>query len=417
MLIFLLLISILRSNAQPSPVADYLATHKQNVTDTIIEGNVLDTAFFNHSLFLLGESHGFQKPQQLDFNLLKLLNQKAGVHTYVGEFDFAKAYYLNQYLKTGNEKLLDTVFSDWVTNYAQWGNKDFQQKIRNIRALNKTLPVARQVQFAGIDEVQNTGLVADYFTEVLRQGNLKPLQPRFTPLISLLRNGADSLAAIEAKNLLATLDSQNNQGATKTLYQPLLYGLYVCGRLHTLGREQTLYNNFRYLYRQMNWKAEKLYGFWGFNHVLQAKTNGGKATTFAVMVLNDSSLNLKGKVVSIACLYAGGKMMLPTQFLPPFWQDAGKRYTASDKFSNDGDMMNIALLTSFKDASQPNTATLFQLAGQGSPFTSEKVTIKYSPFMPKNQQLQLDEEGKYITDYMQYLILVRDSPAVKPIAE
>lgn len=409
------ILQMISSQAQ-SP-ADYIATLKQDITDTITESGILNAGFFNHSLFLLGESHGIQKPQQLDFNLLKLLQAKAGVHTYVGEFDFAKAYYLNQYLQTGNEKLLDTVFSDWVTHYEQWGNKDFQQKIRNIRALNKTLPAARQIRFAGIDRVHNPGLVADYFTEVLQQGNVKPLLPRFAPLINQLRMGNDSVAAAEAQRLLTSLNSQNNQGFKQSIYQSLLYGLYVCSAMHTTGREVALYNNFKYLYQQLNWKGEKLYGFWGFAHVMQARTNGGKGTSFAIMLQNDSSLNLKGKIVSIACLYSGSKIMLPTQFLPPMWQDKDKRYTASDKFNNDSDMMNISLLSYFKEATQPGRTTLFQLAGNGSPFTNQKITVTYSPFMPPNQQMQFDEAGKYLTDYMQYLILVRDSPATRPIME
>ncbi len=395
----------------------YLEKNKADVTASFTKGALLDRAFFDHQIFWLGEIHGVQKPQELDLNLLKLLNSQAGVHTYVAEVDFAKAYFLNQYLKTGNEKLLDTIFADWNQQYAQWANKDFQQKIRNIRKLNQTLPAARKIQFAGIDKIHNPVLVADYFNEVLLTHNLSNLKPRFSMLTALLRKPkTDSLVALEAKQLLEKLNQENNQGYYKPAYNQIIFALQNCANLTSAGRETTLYKNFKYMYQQLNWSKEKLYGFWGFFHVLQAKTNGGKGTSFTTALLNDNELNLKGKIVSIACLYSESKMMMPTAFLPPMWADKGKRYTAVDKFNNDGDLMNIGNLKPFKEASQPGTATLFKLNAAGSPFLTEKVEIKYNAFMPKEQQMMLNEEGKFLADYFQYLILIRNSAATTPIA-
>ena len=59
-----------------------------------------------------------QRPQELDFVLLKHLNQRAGVRIYVAEVDCAKAYYLNEYKRTGQDSTLRLVFRSWVAGSA-----------------------------------------------------------------------------------------------------------------------------------------------------------------------------------------------------------------------------------------------------------------------------------------------------------
>lgn len=38
--------------------AEYLNSHKQDISNNISESDILDADFFNHSVFLLGEAHG-----------------------------------------------------------------------------------------------------------------------------------------------------------------------------------------------------------------------------------------------------------------------------------------------------------------------------------------------------------------------
>jgi hypothetical protein len=80
-----------------------------------------ERAFYRNQLFLLGEAHGFAAPQELDFQLLKHLNEKAGVTHYLAEVDYSQAHFLNEYLRTGDERLLRYVFDTWVRANAQWG--------------------------------------------------------------------------------------------------------------------------------------------------------------------------------------------------------------------------------------------------------------------------------------------------------
>ena len=102
-------------------------------------------------LILLGEVHGIRVGQDLDFELIRMLNDKTGARYYLGEFDPAQAAEFNAYLADGDENHLRRVFSFWVAQNAQWANAEFMAKIRKIKALNDALPVARKISFIGMD--------------------------------------------------------------------------------------------------------------------------------------------------------------------------------------------------------------------------------------------------------------------------
>lgn len=394
----------------------YLKNNSIDITNDIKTGPVLDQDFFNHQIFLLGESHGVQKPQEIDFNFLKLLNSKAGVHTYVAEIDFAKAYFLNQYLASGDEKLIDTVFADWVKQDAQWANKEFQDKIRKIRSLNLTLSKKDRITFAGIDKIQNTLLVADYFDALFRTKPFSSYKAQFSPLSRLLRGSAgDSLVVAAAKKLLTDVRAGKLDSLDPANKFVLEYALKNCAQGNAKRRETVLFENFKHCYQKLNWKKQKLYGFFGFFHVLQAKTNTGKGTSFVTMLLNDSDLNLKGKIASIGFMFVASKMIFPNAFIPEQWRDKGKHYTAVDKFNYDGPITTFNFIEDFKSVGKPNATTLIRLDGIGSVFTKQPIVVKYNDLMPAEQRMTFDEPGKNAANYFQYVILVRNSPAVTPI--
>lgn len=413
---FITLFCIFSSTMKSQSIDTYLANHSITLSDAIEPGTVLDKDFFSNQIFLMGESHGIRQPQEIDFNFLKLLNQKVGLHTYIAEIDFAKAWYLNKYLKTGDERCLDTVFADWIRNDAQWANQDFKEKIRKIRMLNKKLSSAKKIQFAGIDQIHNPVLAADYFQDFANKNKFLLKESGFNNLMTLLRtHKQDSLIVQESQTLLRKLNGNKDfLKISDAERSNLIYALTNCSKIGS-SREKVIFENFKNRYKELNWAQEKLYGLWGFFHVLQAKANGGKSLSFTYMLLNDPELNLKGKIASIGLLYINCQMALPTRFMPPALQDKGKHYTVSSDMNYDGPLTKFEFIEDFKNASVPNSSTLFKINGTESPFLKQPVRITYSPMMPAQQRMQLDEPQKNTADYFQYIILVRNSPAVTTI--
>ena len=388
--------------------AGYVIAQTDSTYGTVPHGEILldqpnsfpvfDDAFYENRLFLLGEVHGMQKPQELDFALLKHLNGRVGVRYYIAEVDAVKAHYLNEYLKTGDTLTLNKVFRSWIAEKMQWANRDFYRKIGRIRVLNQTLPEARRICFVGIDRIQDKPLVAERLKELLRGREL----PKTARLLAdslvnrLAQNRPDSVVADAAQ---AWLDTWQNATAsynrafgrdTASLRQLLTNVLY----LKTIkSREKTIFANFQTLLPSLN--NEKLYGFWGFFHVLQQPTlTRGKP--FACL-----AKELGIPVVSITCSYLDSYMMLPGAY-------------RTDKLNNDGELMRTEGIDAMRAVTRPNTLTLFALDRPGSFARQTPIRIKYGPFMPPSQRMKFDPK-RPVTDYFQYVILVRNSDMTKPL--
>jgi hypothetical protein len=371
--------------------------------------SLFDAAFYQNQLLLLGEVHGIQKPQELDFELLTHLNQKEAVRYYIAEVDATKAHYLNQYLQTGDEATLLKVFRSWITQNAQWANKDYMRKIQKIRTLNQILPRNRRIQFVGIDRIHDKTLVAEHLRQLISGRKLsKAVRPLADSLINKLdQKGPDSLAANIALTWLTDWQAaESNYRKTFGTSAPELHDLLTnVSYLKTIkSRETTIFTNFKTVLPRLT--NEKLYGFWGYFHVLQSAPIKS-AKPFACLV-KESGI----KVVSITCSYLDSYMMLPTAFLPPFWQEKGKSYSRLDKFNNDSELMHSEGIETMRAVTRPHSTTLFALDREGSFARHKPIRIKYSPFMP--QKIEYDPQ-RPMTDYYQYVVLVRDSDMTEPI--
>lgn len=380
---------------------------------------VFDASFYENQLFLLGEAHGVQRPQEIDLALFEHLNERAGVRNYVAEVDCAKAYYLNEYLRAGEETTLDLVFRSWESGTAQWANREFRSKLQQLRAWNKTLPHWRQIRFIGLDELQDLPLAGDYVTVLVRQKQLPPgLRAQVDSVAVLLREPTISAALLAgaAKRAIRVLTAQEGMPRRKlgSTYDDLLQVLENAAdaRSGMVQREKNIFANFQRLYRAQHLEREKLYGFWGLGHVLQSPLENG-AVQFAAM-LRQSDLPVHNKVVSLLCVFADCQMLMTSAFLPVPWQENGKRYSQTNKFNHDGPMVLIEGMQELKQRTQPGSTTLFALNAPQAATNHQPIRINYASGVPSGQQIKFKPELP-ATAYAQYLILVRNSPAVLPL--
>ncbi|AMJ67080.1 erythromycin esterase family protein [Hymenobacter sp. PAMC 26628] len=371
---------------------------------------LFDKAFYANQLFLLGESHGVQRPQDVDFALLKHLNARAGVRTYVAEVDCAKAYYLNEYLRTGQDSTLRLVFRGWVADRSQWANQEFYQKIQRIRALNQTLPAARRIRFVGLDQLQDLPLAADYITALLRTAPLAPgLRSRVDSVVAVLRQpGGPGLPGVTQRAALALAS-----GHLGSEYDDLRLALANAAYdLRAGRREDNIFANFQALVHTKRLAHEKMYGMWGLGHVLQSPLQNGFSDLAAR--IGQSTLPVHDKVVSVLCVFSECQMLYPTDGLPGPWQAAGQPYTVTDKFNHDGPLVTITGLADLKQRTAPGSTTLVRLDAPGAAATRQPIQLRYAPGMPPEQQMQFRPELP-ATAYVQYLVLIRGSGPVTPL--
>ncbi|MBU6120082.1 erythromycin esterase family protein [Hymenobacter siberiensis] len=393
--------------AQPETV--FAGVPQETIAGEAPAFQLFDQKFYDNQLFLLGEAHGVQRPQELDFALLQHLNQRAGVRTYVAEVDCAKAYYLNEYLRTGNEATLDLIFRSWLAETSQWANQDFRAKLRRIRAWNLTLPATRKVRFLGLDQLQDLPLAADYLAALLRKSPpSQSLRPQLDSVVTMLRQPTASPALVGLAR--RALTQPNNSPASADLRHLLLNLTYPLGSMRQ--REQNIFINLEALYQTKQLTNEKLYGMWGLAHVLQSPLVDGYPSFAARIQL--SSLPLRNRVASVLCVFSGCQMLYATAGLPAPWQTAGHPYSSTDKFNHDGPLVVLDGLAELKQRTAPGSSTLFRLDAPGATSTRQPIRLQYAPGMPPSQQMQFSPQVPAAA-YVQYLLLVRDSGPVRPL--
>lgn len=348
-------------------------------------------AFYDNRLYLLGESHGVAAPQVLDMELLSHLNARIGLRDYVAEVDPIQGVRLNQYLETGDEKVLDRVFDFWTKSGAQWGNTAFEAKVRGVRALNQALPAERRIQFIGIDAVQDWPLLAAWVAEQGGQADTEALAGATT----------NAARATLAHGWLATVPASP---LTSRLVERLKGVLG--GTSEAIGREAVIFDTYAKAVTSGELGERPAYGLWGLFHVIQGGVN--TAQPFAARVAA-SDLPTARKIVSLAVLSLDSAVQIPAP------TPAGVQRMRLDSFNIDGPFVKVKGSATLREASAPDAIVLFDIGAQGTPFTSggDFTNIRTSV----GQSFVMDHPERPASSFVQYVGVFRNSDWAPPRPE
>ncbi len=393
--------------AQENMYVDYL---KNNETQLDLNGinqwKLLKTDAEQNQFILLGESHGAQDAQLIDFSLLKYLNKTIGTKNYIAELDYAQSSSINEYLKTGNETILKNVFRYWVKKNAQWGNSDFYNKIIKIRALNSTLPKTQQITFSGIDKVQDFNLYFKLIDKFL--GNKR--NPMLDSLRQIVRTDfIDSeIGKISgfAKNYIDRIEKNKTEfkqlfGEKLPVFEYLIRNLsYSSTKISGVNRPEAMFRNYKQLYSILHLENEKLYGMWGFFHSHQVPVEF-YGEDFASKLVSSSHPSAT-KIISIVCLPIDSKYNE--------WDSKSQTWQKKSFSYDDKSLLQVDGIEDLKYLTNTYTTTLFKINGLNSPFS--KTGRLFNGISP---------QGKLVGDFKlrdyayQYVILMRNSDWLNPL--
>ncbi|WP_210462229.1 TraB/GumN family protein [Rufibacter roseolus] len=409
--------ALLAVGGESTPHQAYLQKHKQEVDlqASAPAFPIFDSAFYQKQIFFLGEAHGTAAPQALDFALLQHLNQRVGLRHYLAEVDYSQAYFLNQYLRTGEERHLQTVFQFWAKQNAQWGNQNFYDKIKKIRALNGTLPEAQRIQILGVDKLQDLDATHLFLKQTLAQLPQRTFQDsalaKLRQVISADTLDTEALSSL-ATQMLSFLSQDSSASilpsATKFDLQHTLQNVaYLDGKAR---RDSVMYLNLNTLVKAQHLEHAKLYGMWGLFHTLPVELQRG--VPFAYYLQGENS-PFRGKTVSIGVYTLDSENMMPAASLPAFLSK-GQRYVNSTMANNDGPMVFVNGIKDLRAASRENSITLFKTDAPNSPYRTSSRLASIKVLFP-NQSIDFAGEHPRITQVFQYVCLVRNSKALTPL--
>lgn len=393
----------------------YLKENMQEVTIGVNDFTVFDEAFYDSKVIMLGEVHGFAMPQELDFELLKHLNQKTGLTHYLAEVDYSQAYFLNQYLKTGDEGVLDEVFATWVRYNAQWANKEFYTKLQKIYTYNQTLPADKRISIVGVDMMQDIAVTKRHLHELLRKGQYtagaNAQLDTLTNLLSDSTSTSKSLQAFAASYLAATdNDSAYLPTAAASDIEHIFTNLEY--QQKHIKRDSVMFLNLKNLSDAYQWQNKQFYGMWGLMHTLQQKVNDGFSSFAYLLKTQDSPF--QNKVTTINIFASDSENMIPAGMMPASI-NKGKAYVNTLWVNSDGPLAFVNGIKDLKSVTKAHSMAIFKLNGVESPYHTSTLLATTRVLVPSQSGIHPTVEKPSITQLCQYAVLIRNSPATTPI--
>lgn len=359
----------------------------------------LDHYIKTNDLFLYGEFHGIKETTKIDFELIKYFNKKAGMKIHLAEIDFSQAYFLNEYLKSGNEKLIDYVLNSWII-YHGHNNLDYKNKWIQIYKLNEVNSENSQIKVYGIDKIQNIDITKNHLKILLSKINLSSDFPK-----------DENLFLEWIKDKLPKLISSINTNSTNINYLTDIEHIRKnIIDYKTTAREDVMFLNFNDLYKRYNFKGQKVYGYFGEAHVLQKEMNDKK--DFGALMQNQNS-PVKNKTYTIISRYLDSYMDAPSKYLP-FFLKSDKEHTKTGVSCDNTFSLYHFGISDLKNVTNKNTNTFFDINKPKSPYKKSLRLIKSTGLLSISG-MKITGKNTSTTDYAQGIILIRNSDWAEPI--
>ena len=374
-------------------IIEYLSNNKYNIdigdNDDLSSFKILDNDIRNYEIFFTGESHATAYNKDARLKFLKYLNKNAGVNYYLLEGSYSEGVLINKYLKTGDEGLLRKVYDELIGTPANDQNGfDHWVKLYNY---NKTLPEDKKITVIGIDIEFQPNTTWNCLKYLI---NDKDVPSEITDAVNIIKNVNKSYDYTEDRKLAQTIyeDIQKKRDIYKSFLGEDFFDFEMTIRnlidttktYNDSSREDTIYKNFNLVYS--HYPKGKYYGQFGAEHTYLKKRNSQFIPNENFVArLNEKESPFRGKVLSIPYLYFNCKY----------------RDSSNGKSDFVSSLLNDALL--FYDTSD-SKATLYKLDSKDSPFSKYLYLVK-------------DPLGGVTTDYFQYVLTIKDSPASKAYKE
>lgn len=281
----------------------YKVKSKIDVTDNTFKGlELLQSDIDNNDIFLAGEAHGSIKSIDMNLYLLKYFIEKGDIKYILYEAGYAYAQYLNTYLDTGDESILEYLFekSSGTMSYTM----ENYNLLKSIYEYNLTLEKDKKIMFVGIDK-ENPQVAIKYIKELLPDKETDNTQvKKFNNIIYWLTKDNYVDESKKALELLRTSqkDIEEYWGIDYFHVEYLLNNLSES--VGQLFREELLINNFKKLYEYL--PKGKYFGQFGGAH-----TNLRIITESLASYLYNEYEYTKGKVISIDYKYNNSYSYIP----------------------------------------------------------------------------------------------------------
>lgn len=406
-------------------IQEYLASNSKDISENEIS---FEPTFYDNQIFMFGFIHGSATPQKIDFKLLKHLNRK-GVKYYAPEVDVSLAYFLNIYLKNGDEQLLDYITYYYSLRVPQDASIEFMAKWREIYQLNKTLNQANKIKVLGFDKMIDKTLALTHLAHLApkKESGISEIDSlkHFTNTTyselhiksgkPVWKSGKswDYFFGGEKAELFNRLNKlfENDKEAFLVNFSDNAEMVKMIFELtQKKNREKTIYENFQKIATPLINKGEKIYCNYGYFHIQQKAIND--KPSFASMIKKEGRYSLttiQGLLIDSDCLkhtkLCSDKNIEIKGVTFKKMNYCG--YETSTELDGHTSSEKVNGVEYLEELLSTNDIMLTSLVSKESPFFDKMMFADYS----KGGKYWQVEDSSVTTDYFQYIITMKNSKA------
>lgn len=333
--------------------------------------NLFKNDIENNDIFLVGEIHSTSKSVKLNIDFLKFFVENADVRYILFEGGYTMGQLLNEFLISGDFKILDFIMSSLYGSLAY--TKEQYDFFVELYEFNKTLPENKKLMFVGIDIEHQPNIALKYIYSLLPNTELpEDIKEYF----ELLNKTTVNNFLINTKKIAVGIEENENSfkeylGDNFFDFSFTINNMSV-SRPGLSQREPYLKNNFTTLYERL--PKGKYFGQLGNAHIMQHGEISKSDPVSLANFLNNEYEETKNKVISISLAL-------------------NNSYVLNQNYVVEGPINNLPASFFPEDG----LTKLVKLNYENSPFSKYKLLVKEAP----------------TTEYYEYLLLISDSPACK----
>jgi len=369
--------------------------------------NITHVAIPKSNMYWLSEAHGTTSNYDIAFDLFSKIDSAVGVDYILLESNYLQTYYLNKYMKSGDSFMLDLAFSTSVGTFG-W-TKEHKSYYERIYDYEKKKSKENRIHFVGIDIEHaywhsHKFLIDSILPSKFSDSNMlisrirQPLRYNIDYFNYYSHLYDDILKNEDSYRLLLGENFDIAKYLVKNIYN-ITYCMNLPSKSWNNTRDSLIYENLKWFNDRLHFAQKVSFGLWGTDHIFQSPTKNG--TTFiAAHIKNKNPTIIQ---TGYRMLYSKCSFNMPTFFVPRFarWIFGKRNYISTKAFNNDKIWSKVSGIGFLKN--------------RKSRYMNYPLNVDSVP-----KQINLVGNRKDIyqnSDYFQYVILVRNSPACKPLKE
>lgn len=407
--IFTILILFISLTAFSQNKEEYL---KQNRFD--IEKADFKFPEINFNIIGFGAYHGSAKTYDAELRLIQSLKKQNAIDYYIPETNFSQAFFFQQYLETGDEKLLKDLVLSFQTIVTQEGTTETFEHWKNLRLLNQSYkdnPI-KVIGFDIINEYQFPIKHILHLTENIQNWQFK------SDLTEKIKDEKIDFSNRnkEIEQLLKSFinDYETNKNIYATQIKDTISFHHILKNIaynfdKKREREKIIFDNYVYLKDIHHLETKKQFAKYGFFH-LEKEREQNYPSFFTRLI--EQNIYERNKVITVI-----GYLNKSEALWDKVYDKQGnyQSYT-TEKGYGIGDYWK-EYFKGIKELKKTKLSdiTLFKLNEGNSPYNKGTDLIEVKLLLKKSNGKTL--KGKSTTNFIDYAILISNSKSQVPIEE